>query len=47
MRWGKGITTMGTGGGLKLIRASDWCALQEALYKCIDKIQYKDIPFKY
>jgi len=20
--------------------ASDWCALQEALYKCIDTIQY-------
>src|SRR6218665_3966619 len=23
--------------------ASDWCALQEALYKCIDTIQYNDI----
>jgi len=22
--------------------ASDWCALQEALYKCIDTIQYKE-----
>jgi len=21
--------------------ASDWCALQEALYKCIDTIQYR------
>ena len=21
--------------------SSDWCALQEALYKCIDTIQYK------
>src|SRR6218665_1882127 len=25
---------------LGLSRASDWCALQEALYKCIDTIQY-------
>ena len=28
---------------LKVFRtgsASDWCALQEALYKCIDTIQY-------
>ena len=23
--------------------ASDWCALQEALYKCIDTIQYNTI----
>jgi len=23
--------------------ASDWCALQEALYKCIDTIQYNII----
>ena len=22
--------------------ASDWCALQEALYKCIDTIQYNN-----
>jgi len=22
--------------------AYDWCALQEALYKCIDSIQYND-----
>ena len=25
--------------------ASDWCALQEALYKCIDTIQYNTIIF--
>jgi len=24
-------------------RSSDWCALQEALYKCIDTIQYNTI----
>src|SRR6218665_2267503 len=24
-------------------RASDWCALQEALYKCIDTIQYNTL----
>src|SRR6218665_307140 len=24
--------------------ASDWCALPEALYKCIDTIQYNDVP---
>ena len=23
--------------------ASDWCALQEALYKCIDTIQYNTV----
>src|SRR6218665_2684430 len=27
--------------------ASHWCALQEALYKCIDTIQYKTINAKY
>src|SRR6218665_2503460 len=26
-------------------RASDWCALQEALYKCIDTIQYNAIQY--
>jgi len=26
--------------------ASDWCALQEALYKCIDTIQYNTIQYK-
>ena len=26
--------------------ASDWSALQEALYKCIDTIQYSDCPLK-
>src|SRR6218665_367887 len=25
--------------------ASDWCALQEALYKCIDAIQYNTIQY--
>ncbi len=25
--------------------ASDWCALQEALYKCIDTIQYNTIQY--
>src|SRR6218665_3263763 len=25
--------------------ASDWCALQEALYKCINKIQYNTIQY--
>src|SRR6218665_2072486 len=24
--------------------ASDWCALQEVLYKCIDTIQYNTLP---
>jgi len=26
--------------GLSHLKASDWCALQETLYKCIDTIQY-------
>src|SRR6218665_352936 len=26
--------------------ASDWCALQEALYKCIDTIQYDTIQWR-
>src|SRR6218665_2401356 len=25
--------------------ASDWCALQETLYKCIDTIQYKETVY--
>src|SRR6218665_2682883 len=26
---------------------SDWCALQEVLYKCIDTIQYNPLPQSY
>src|SRR6218665_3854282 len=42
---GQPLRRGGESGMVTMVSASDWCALQEALYKCIDTIQYNTLHY--